>query len=1461
MGDAYGSPASDDSSDIYASPSRNDFTHSLPLERRAMDLGPKRKLSMQSSQSPDKRRKTEARHGDLFPELPAVAGLPAEIWQCIFRQVHPLMLYRLRRVSHAFRRYLSDSEAHRWLNPRKSRLQVLDAETVWSDSRKLYYPNMPRPLVDCSETDMWKLILGQNCMFCGRLPKVQSHPEKPSENGPGSEGEATLLFSSSTSLLPALPFAIITKDLHVISSIAAQDFGGLPPASQWAKIYYKPHIEEIERQLRETQTLGSAAVEEWGKGLAATGKEKLMGAARWERFEAKGGLESIRHDILTTRSVREMSTFSFGQSSPRSTMTPSSASGILPASRYARDSSIPHSITHFGRGGRDIRDVNHEKALKRAEIERRCELLQPPITRNVLQYMESFRAAVQIPMALTENAWAVLLPRLLAQRSDAEKQALEAATKGRASVAKSEKRGNQNLDPKGAQDQGWDECQAPLRNRLGCCADRIIRDRWAGGDAVHHGNCPVFAASVLLESRHVYYAESDYGETGATSRRPLILDDMKWLYDSKIRPITEKFRRDLFLCNDCPASKKPFGFEAVIQHYGAKHTTSFNKGNNGVAWREAKWPDHPPFQPNPGKLTNGAWSSHHQNRNTWNTSRLAAFQQRMDYSSAAPPDISSSPQTFAASQVSPRQTHGAPLPSASQWMPPESGPPNGIYPAQIRPETNQIHYSSFTNAAAPPPSGPPRTLHNAPMPQVSGQNFDPRIGPHTEIWPADTRDVWHQTRYDSRVASAHRPDDPGNHVNYHGYIRHPASSSMGASSQSTVGLTRSEVDTLSEVASHVWSSLADVPELLPSLRVYIVIFYMGQASRSQFNQNLDIGLFKHVLNHNATTPSIKNAAGLACRMCTLHRDDQHAAYRSYYSKIDKSQKYNLGSLVDHFLQNHASELVANTDRSHSPPDWKELMIELPEAELIDDLEHAPGMDAEKKQLFTRVFPIDRRSSSARRVIRKPYNDPNQGHDYPPKYNDTELISRDAMGNSQIDPRVPASSSYFAPLTELPRDEPSLHSTRGHSQAELSFAQHPLPEARRLAGSEFQNQDEAQQVPTQAVPIPPARIGRVQSSFHISEEPLSTAYRRRPNESYVYVPELGSPSRPIPAHEDINVYHETNGDRLLVSSTGLIEDVPRVQYISRSKDYSPAEEETDNAHQVPDKAPGAHSTENVAFSLRNLDHASDQALLGERLPEIALERASNEIQRPPQVSGVSESFRRVRFSPPTEISGWHRSPATSHTRDTNLLMDPRTMVHSDPSSGQPSAIATPIRVHEQPPQAMVRSSSRRFERYEAARRHLERTVSQSPAQRLSIAAQETEREHLPPAQSDRQPQLMREDRPDLSGNQVGFAHPPSIGERREYLVRLPAESNNAHAGSTLAHGNFDTVYEMPEGVFYYEDRNAQGTDYVRYRLETAQDREQEQRRVRYVPEHEVPPMEMVDRRQEDLGTSVPPNAGI
>jgi len=71
---------------------------------------------------------------------------------------------------------------------------------------------------------------------------------------------------------------------------------------------------------------------------------------------------------------------------------------------------------------RILQQVAELKAARRAEIERRCMLLSPPITAGVLAHMPSFQAAIQIAQPLGTGTWESLEPRLLLQREEAEQR-------------------------------------------------------------------------------------------------------------------------------------------------------------------------------------------------------------------------------------------------------------------------------------------------------------------------------------------------------------------------------------------------------------------------------------------------------------------------------------------------------------------------------------------------------------------------------------------------------------------------------------------------------------------------------------------------------------------------------------------------------------------------------------------------------------------------------------------------------------------------------------------------------------------------------------------------------------------------------------------------------------------------------------------------------------------------------
>lgn len=122
--------------------------------------------------------------------LPRTAGLPAEIWQHIFLHFNPDTLSCCLRVNRAFRAYLTSTSASQGvrLPPRRTGLKLLDSDSIWTSSRKLFVPNLPRPLAGFSEMEMFQLLGGRYCQLCGKPPSGILHPRSPFDAGPANHG-------------------------------------------------------------------------------------------------------------------------------------------------------------------------------------------------------------------------------------------------------------------------------------------------------------------------------------------------------------------------------------------------------------------------------------------------------------------------------------------------------------------------------------------------------------------------------------------------------------------------------------------------------------------------------------------------------------------------------------------------------------------------------------------------------------------------------------------------------------------------------------------------------------------------------------------------------------------------------------------------------------------------------------------------------------------------------------------------------------------------------------------------------------------------------------------------------------------------------------------------------------------------------------------------------------------------
>ena len=115
----------------------------------------------------------------------SLSELPPELLQHIFTFVPPLFLGRLLRVNRLINALLDPGKvlprAHYDHPPA---LPLQDQDQVWSVSRKRFIPSMPRPLASVSELELWNLLLGGSCHYCGK----KSAADLPSSSSPWSSG-------------------------------------------------------------------------------------------------------------------------------------------------------------------------------------------------------------------------------------------------------------------------------------------------------------------------------------------------------------------------------------------------------------------------------------------------------------------------------------------------------------------------------------------------------------------------------------------------------------------------------------------------------------------------------------------------------------------------------------------------------------------------------------------------------------------------------------------------------------------------------------------------------------------------------------------------------------------------------------------------------------------------------------------------------------------------------------------------------------------------------------------------------------------------------------------------------------------------------------------------------------------------------------------------------------------------
>ncbi|KUI66097.1 hypothetical protein VM1G_01505 [Cytospora mali] len=883
------------------------------------------------------------------------SALPAEIWHHIFTFCPPRSLGRLLLVNRLFNVYLDSTSSIHCDRPQplsSGRLCLLQPNAIWQAARRRFWPNMPSPLQGKTELDMWQLSCSTSCQHCDRqgVPQEQGSSDLW-QSGPGKDGvaiiwpfatrscgtcllansikEIDILLSSSipSTLTAALPFVFVTPELHVISPTTMAR-GKTPADTSLTKLFWSAHVDDLKQEFFSVKLMGTATAEEWLKGLDGRGKERRNDPAKWENWALANGLSQMRTVLypgyrpsapahlvdlertpLSPLFVQIPGLTSKNTKSRAATPSASSSQRATTPDPCRRSSSGTASLPP-GRQERTKEEVAELKATRKAEIERRALALDPPLPPNILAHIPSFQAALQIITPMDDQAWDLLKPRLLAQKAEAEQRDKESAAQARRQQELDEKRHRDDAAAKEARDvvdADWDEVQAPVRARIAGFADEIIRDGWENGEKVDRNNCSKFAVEVLTYIRKRFYAEvaKDAAAARAAGKPPIVdppqgpftqkltLENMKWIFDIKVKPHTERHRKEIFLCNGCDVTVKYYGFEGVIQHYAAKHTNALSSGNVVVHWR-AEWPEHPPFTSEQKTAKSGYYQG--QPPSSYN-----AYQQGPP---ANPPR-------------------------------PYQAPPNGPTP-----QYGTLQYGE----TYPQGSQPPYPA------QGYGPNPYPTVDPYHQPYPTAQGHAAGYSGPPSAPPVAPGPPGSAGQYNYN-YGAYQTNSQVGYQAMQPSPFShqyRTQLEDMARIARELWNATSNMKDTLSIVRVQVVIHHLAKRFHARHNLQLPLSTFIDGLSNHKDMRPVRNVNGLICRVC-------HQGVGGYLAAEDERRSYSLPQLTAHFQSRHVEPFVQGVQYGQ-PPEWTVDMVMLPEPAAVSSLRSVVSIDSQKYHLVNEAVP-------------------------------------------------------------------------------------------------------------------------------------------------------------------------------------------------------------------------------------------------------------------------------------------------------------------------------------------------------------------------------------------------------------------------------------------------------------------------------------------------------------------------
>lgn len=638
--------------------------------------------------------------------------------------------------------------------------------------------------------------------------------------------------------------------------------------------------------------------------------------------------------------------------------------------------------------------------------------------------MEPFRESLQTPTPFTDKDWEHLRPKLQAQADIARK------CKNREQVAdETSKPGSKEapkLNTSGNIKERWESLQAPIRKDLSAYVDELLRVAWDDGRAINSQTASRFAADALVYARH-RYATDNPEKTQPGSAFQLLLHNMKWLFENKVKPLTEVAHgvRDLFRCAECGHESKAFAFEGLIQHFKAKHTQDFGTNElGGVTWYSSLWPEKPPFRhsPDPDKSRKDLGTP---------------FQAKQ-----AAPVGGQAKQKQYKSYERPAQTLYQPVPGP-YGFPPTSP---GFYPAAHGPLGGYYTPTQYRSLATSPAFSQTSGYHPPSHYPYIGQTspFDGHGPPFSQNpqTPVSSAGPWAMS--------------PGYLPGQHSFAPSPAPSQPS--------FLQVQMDEVGGISQEIWQALDKIKLIPPSVRMYVIIQHVVSRFRNRFSNEPNLDLFFQCLESHPLMQLMKSANGLACKVCVLEKESREEGHSHAFPLTGGERKlYSFYYLLMHFKNVHVETKLAleNAQSTDDPEeikrlDWKEDMIELPDDQHIASLRRVPGMNDPKAiQILKEVFPSQLEDNiyahgaghnqhgyvSQGHAISKPsqgssisqqvgsgHRDPSTAQDLvktEPDYSHTNVYSYPATSNNredEYDPRWP-SGQDSSPQRALGRGHP------------------------------------------------------------------------------------------------------------------------------------------------------------------------------------------------------------------------------------------------------------------------------------------------------------------------------------------------------------------------------------------------------------------------------------------------------